>query len=66
MSIWEIVVNTQIGKLTAPEDLAGGIERQGFLVLPFAMEHAVEIKSLPRIHADPFDRALIAQAREPA
>ncbi len=30
--------------------------------LPFTGEHAVAVRNLPSIHADPFDRALLAQA----
>ena len=34
----------------------------GFLPLPFSDSHAAEVAKLPAFHADPFDRALIAQA----
>ena len=34
----------------------------GLRLLPFAPAHAVRVARLPRHHADPFDRALIAQA----
>jgi PIN domain nuclease of toxin-antitoxin system len=32
------------------------------LLLPLAPEHAVKLMTLPRLHNDPFDRLLIAQA----
>lgn len=34
----------------------------GLRLLPFAPAHAVRVARLPRHHADPFDRALVAQA----
>ncbi len=36
--------------------------RRGFRELTFATHHAMAIEGLPRIHRDPFDRILIAQA----
>lgn len=35
----------------------------GFTPLPFTLEHAAEVARLPDHHRDPFDRALVAQAR---
>jgi PIN domain nuclease of toxin-antitoxin system len=35
----------------------------GFLVLPITLQHAIAAGALPRHHADPFDRMLVAQAR---
>jgi PIN domain nuclease of toxin-antitoxin system len=35
----------------------------GFVPLPITVEHAIEAGALPRHHADPFDRMVIAQAR---
>lgn len=34
----------------------------GFELLPLSAEHAVTVEQLPPIHADPFDRMLVAQA----
>lgn len=31
--------------------------------LPFTIAHGLEVRHLPLIHRDPFDRLLIAQAR---
>lgn len=64
ISLWEIATKSQLGKLEADVDevraaaLRGGIE-----ALPFTLEHAVALARLPRHHRDPFDRALVAQAR---
>ena len=34
----------------------------GLKLLPFVPAHALRVARLPRHHADPFDRALVAQA----
>jgi PIN domain nuclease of toxin-antitoxin system len=38
-------------------------ERYQFLVLPIHLSHAAGVFRLPKVHADPFDRLLIAQSR---
>ncbi len=63
VSIWEAGIKWQAGKLpVAPEALAAGISRCGFVELPVEMRHAVMVSTLPLHHRDPFDRMLIAQA----
>ncbi|MGH6991178.1 MAG: type II toxin-antitoxin system VapC family toxin, partial [Stellaceae bacterium] len=32
-------------------------------VLPVTPSHVLEVEALPRLHGDPFDRMLVAQAR---
>ena len=55
------------GTQLEPGTLYGAIarlERRGWIeALPFTLEHAVALARLPRHHRDPFDRALVAQAR---
>ncbi|MDK3254912.1 type II toxin-antitoxin system VapC family toxin [Blastococcus capsensis] len=51
-----------IGKLAIPDDLAEELERQGFAAIPITVEDGLAAGALPRHHADPFDRILIAQA----
>ena len=41
---------------------AGALEQLVARVLPLHASHVAEIPSLAPLHADPFDRALIAQA----
>ncbi|MCY4372278.1 MAG: type II toxin-antitoxin system VapC family toxin [Spirochaetaceae bacterium] len=60
---WEITIKRQLGKLDAPDDLEDALERERFQHLPIAMRHALAMAKLPPIHADPFDRIQIAQAR---
>jgi PIN domain nuclease of toxin-antitoxin system len=62
--IWEISIKTAIGKLEADvQELLATIPKSGFLPLPFTLEHAAAVHGLPDLHKDPFDRALVAQAR---
>lgn len=63
VSVWEIVIKAQRGKLQAPDDWVSGIKAQDFQLLPFEAEHALAVSGLPLHHHDPFDRALLAQAR---
>ncbi|ADB75345.1 type II toxin-antitoxin system VapC family toxin [Geodermatophilus obscurus] len=58
----EIAIEAELGKLTIPGDLAGELGRQGLDELPVTVEGGVAAGALPRHHADPFDRMLIAQA----
>ena len=60
---WEITIKRQLGKLDAPDDLEDALERERFQHLPIGMRHALAVAELPPIHADPFDRIQIAQAR---
>jgi PIN domain nuclease of toxin-antitoxin system len=61
-SAWEISIKRALGKLRAPGDLEGAINRSGFSALPITLRHADLAGRLPRHHDDPFDRMLIAQA----
>ena len=45
------------------EAFVEGAEASGFRVLPFDMQDAIAFSGLPRLHGDPFDRALAAQAQ---
>jgi PIN domain nuclease of toxin-antitoxin system len=63
LSIWECRIKQAKGKLFLPPNLGQIITESGFLDLPFNALHAEETATLPPIHADPFDRGLLAQAR---
>ncbi|MCX8037916.1 MAG: type II toxin-antitoxin system VapC family toxin [Candidatus Sumerlaeia bacterium] len=67
VSIWEIVIKTQLGKmvLDMPLDqiVAHEVQANGILVLPVFLSHIYELRDLPPYHRDPFDRLLVAQAR---
>ena len=65
ISIWEMVIKHAIGKLPLPVPVArlsDAINRAGFAHLEFHSSHAAHVATLPLIHHDPFDRALLAQA----
>jgi PIN domain nuclease of toxin-antitoxin system len=64
-SLWEMVLKNARGKLPLPQgSLVGQFEAQGFVVLPILPRHIEAVRSLDCPHADPFDRLLIAQARD--
>jgi PIN domain nuclease of toxin-antitoxin system len=63
VTIWEAAIKTSIGKLTVdPDDLLLEIEKCCFQELPVLGRHAAGVARLPLLHADPFDRLLVAQA----
>ncbi|MDQ2664748.1 MAG: type II toxin-antitoxin system VapC family toxin [Gemmatimonadota bacterium] len=64
-SAWEMAIKVSIGKLTLPTvaDVAAELVRCGFLALSVELAHAEQMRALPPLHADPFDRLLVAQAR---
>lgn len=67
VTAWEITVKFQAGRLTlsAPPErwVPAAISDSGFRPLHVTVEHAIAVATLPSIHADPFDRLLIAQAQ---
>ena len=66
VSLWEIAVKIQIGKLALPAEPEFYQEQMHLLhasVLAVEARHSFEVMRLPLIHRDPFDRLLIAQAR---
>ena len=66
VSIWEMQIKIQIGKLTLNVSLREVIERQqqvnGLQILPIELAHIFALEVLPNHHRDPFDRLLLAQA----
>lgn len=66
VSIWEIQIKIQLGKLTLSQPLADVVESEqtnnNVQVLPLTVNHILALESLPPLHKDPFDRILIAQA----
>jgi PIN domain nuclease of toxin-antitoxin system len=63
-SIWEVSIKVALGTLAAdPAELLAEIEPAGFSLLSVTGEHAAAVARLPPVHADPFDRMLVAQAK---
>ena len=63
VTVWESEIKRALDRLEAPDDLLGLIDESGFEGLPISIEHGREAGRLPPLHADPFDRMLVAQAR---
>jgi PIN domain nuclease of toxin-antitoxin system len=59
---WEITIKKSLNKLESPDNLEKIIKDCGFLPLPITIAHSIAVGSLVRIHDDPFDRIIIAQA----
>ena len=66
VSIWEIAIKFPLGKATAPPFTADVAIRlfsnAGYELLDMTPAHAAGVATLPRLHGDPFDRLLLAQA----
>jgi PIN domain nuclease of toxin-antitoxin system len=67
-SAWEVATKHRLGKLPGAGplivDFAREVRQQGFIALPITLEHGQVAGSLVGAHRDPFDRMLMAQARE--
>ncbi len=61
-TVWEIGIKRDIGKLGFTRPIVAAIVAHRFQLLPITGEHAEHAAELPRHHADPFDRMLVAQA----
>ena len=69
-SIWELSIKAAIGWLAIPagpqpippNHFTRSAERIGIPIIPVEAPEAEYVRQLPRIHSDPFDRMLIAQA----
>ncbi len=65
VSLWEIQIKQQLGKLTLNKTLEEIIliQQNNYIeILPITVAHILALDSLPLYHKDPFDRLLIAQA----
>lgn len=62
-SFWEIAIKKSIGRLTLPHNLLETIAIESFKILPIMPEECIGVADLPMLHADPFDRLLVLQAK---
>src|SRR3954470_11787490 len=67
-SIWEISIKHALAR-GKPNDMpisgaeaADYFRSAGYILLSISPEHAAAVDQLPHLHADPFDRMLVAQA----
>ena len=67
VSVWEMQIKHQIGKLRLDMPLRELIEKQcdanTLEILPFKLNHIFGLQNLPLHHKDPFDRLLIVQSQ---
>lgn len=64
-SIWEIAIKHALGRSGIPFSAGKAIvyfEQAGYRLLAVQPDHAAAIETLPKLHDDPFDRMLVAQA----
>jgi PIN domain nuclease of toxin-antitoxin system len=64
-SVWEIAIKHALGRHTIPisgEEARCCFAEAGYITLPITEQHAAATETLPPLHADPFDRMLVAQA----
>jgi PIN domain nuclease of toxin-antitoxin system len=66
VSIWELQIKTQLGKLEFNLPLEQKVEEQvkknRLEILAITQAHIYGLEKLPMLHRDPFDRLLISQA----
>lgn len=63
VSTWELAIKKDLGKLSIPMNLLAVIKSENIQILPLSAEESLSVIDLPKIHPDPFDRMLIAQAK---
>lgn len=64
-SFWEITIKLGLGREDFQVDpglLRCGLLDNGYSELLIGSDHAIAVNALPRLHKDPFDRILVAQA----
>jgi len=67
-SLWEISIKFGLGRkgpnampVSGPDAL-GYVREAGYELLDVKPDHAIAVQDLPPLHADPFDRLIVAQA----
>ena len=64
-NLWEIIIKRALGRddfKVDPFRLRKMLVTHGYTELPITSEHALRVDHLPKLHKDPFDRLLLAQA----
>ena len=67
VSVWEIAIKFALAKRRGGPPFSGTValklcKAAGYRLLPITPEHCAAVDDLPALHADPFDRMLVAQA----
>lgn len=67
VSAWEIAIKVGGGRMVLPETveryLPDRLRHHGFALMSIELPHVLRAGALPRLHGDPFDRMLVAQAQ---
>ena len=66
-SLWEIAIKQSLGKLEIeydPLEIALFCEKKSISILPILPRHLLLLRDLPPLHKVPFDRLIVAQARD--
>lgn len=64
-SVWEIAIKHSLERHDMPvsgRQATDWFQTSGYTLLSVSAAHAAAVEELPPIHADPFDRLLVAQA----
>ncbi len=62
-SIWELAIKSAKGLIEIEQGFIEAIQEAAITELPVRASHAWQVRGLPMIHGDPFDRILVAQAQ---
>jgi PIN domain nuclease of toxin-antitoxin system len=66
ISVWETAIKQALGRKDFQADaglLRAELLNEGYKEILVESRHAIEVRNLPQLHRDPFDRMLIAQSR---
>jgi PIN domain nuclease of toxin-antitoxin system len=64
-SLWEVAIKSALGRADFNVDVAelrAGLIANDYSEVAIESRHVLRVPTLPPIHADPFDRILVAQA----
>lgn len=64
ISLWEISIKQNIGRLDIPEKFFEAVREGGFEILSLTVAQIQQYRALPLHHRDPFDRMLVVQAQQ--
>ncbi|WP_434524762.1 type II toxin-antitoxin system VapC family toxin [Photorhabdus asymbiotica] len=66
-SVWEVVIKSSLNKpdfSVDPKQFRDGLFDAGLIEIPIKSEHTLVVIDLPeKLHKDPFDRLIVAQAK---
>lgn len=66
ISVWETAMKQALGRKDFQVDaglLRADLLNEGYVEILVESRHALEVRNLPKLHRDPFDRMLVAQSR---